>query len=210
MTSRDVDIEKVETMSSQITGHRLFCGFIFFMLISGIAGAKEIKGIKLPEQITQPQTGQTLVLNGAGIRAKFIFDIYVGALYLTRTSSDPKQIIDSPAPKRITMYFVYGKIKKKTMTDAWDDAFDDALDKAAYQALKTRIAQFDSFFPDIDKGDKVVIDFVPKRGAVISINGQRKGVVTGDDFQRALLRIWLGDSPADESLKKGMLGISED
>lgn len=190
--------------------HRLCCVLTFFTLCSAVAHAREIKGIKIPERITQPETGQSLLLNGAGIRSKFIFDIYVCALYLTRKSTDAKSIINSDAPKRITMNFVYGKIDRETMTDAWNDGFSDALDKITYKALKSKIDQFDSYFPVIDKGDKVVLDFLPDRGVAVSINDQRKGVVTGGAFQRALLSIWLGDSPPGEALKDGMLGVSED
>lgn len=197
-------------MKSLIYKLNLHCIILCLTVMSGVAYGKEIKGINVAEQVTQPATGQSLILNGTGIRSKFIFDIYVGALYLTRKSTDPKQIINSPAAKRISMYFVYGKIDKKTMADAWNDAFADALDKAAYKALKNKIDQFNSYFPDIDKGDKVVIDFIPNRGVAISINGKRKGVISGDAFQHALLSIWLGDSPADASLKEGMLGIAED
>jgi len=181
---------------------------ILFAFIAHLAEAKEIKGIKLAEQITQPQTGQTLMLNGAGIRSKFIFDIYVGALYLPAKSPDAKQIIHSPAPKRVSMYFVYGKIEKEKMTEAWNEAFSDALDKASLKALKARIDQFNRYFPDIVKGDKFVIDFVPGQGVAVSMNGGRKGVIAGNDFSQALLRIWLGDSPVDETLKDGMLGLA--
>jgi hypothetical protein len=39
------------------------------------------------------------------------------------------------------------------------------------------------------------------------VNGQPRGKpIPGDDFYRALLRIWLGDKPVDGDLKKGMLG----
>jgi len=183
---------------------------ILFAFMSHAAGAKEIKGINIAEQVTQPETGQALILNGAGIRSKFIFDIYIGALYLPAKSSDAKQIMNSPAPKRVSMYFVYSKIGKEKMAEAWNEAFSDALDKAAFQALKARIDQFNRYFPDIVKGDKVVIDFVPGQGVAVSINGARKGVIAGNDFSQALLRIWLGHSPVDETLKDGMLGLAGD
>jgi hypothetical protein len=39
------------------------------------------------------------------------------------------------------------------------------------------------------------------------VNGQPRGkLMPGDEFYRALLRIWLGEKPADGDLKKGMLG----
>jgi long-chain acyl-CoA synthetase len=38
------------------------------------------------------------------------------------------------------------------------------------------------------------------------VRGEDKGTIPGEDFNRALLRIWLGELPADASLKKAMLG----
>ena len=35
---------------------------------------------------------------------------------------------------------------------------------------------------------------------------QLRGTIPGVDFQRALLAIWLGEHPADASLKRGLLG----
>ncbi|VAW80215.1 hypothetical protein MNBD_GAMMA14-779, partial [hydrothermal vent metagenome] len=32
------------------------------------------------------------------------------------------------------------------------------------------------------------------------------GIVQGEDFFSALLRVWIGKHPADTSLKKGLLG----
>jgi len=55
-------------------------------------------------------------------------------------------------------------------------------------------------------GDVIYIDFLPGTGTRITVNGGVRGVIPGDDFSRALLRIWLGDHPADGDLKKGMLG----
>jgi long-chain acyl-CoA synthetase len=40
----------------------------------------------------------------------------------------------------------------------------------------------------------------------VALNGQEKGTISGDDFGKALLRVWLGDHPPSEDLKAGLLG----
>ncbi len=180
-----------------------------FMLVLAFAGpllAVEVKGVNVTESISQPATKQTLILNGTGVRTKFIFDIYVGALYLPTKSSDPQHIINSPMPKRISMHFLYDEIEKKKMTDGWIDGFSDNIDDARLKTLQPQITQFNSYFPDIVKGDIVVIDFIPQTGTTVTINNELQGTITGDDFQKALLSIWFGDSPPNEDLKEGMLG----
>ena len=38
-------------------------------------------------------------------------------------------------------------------------------------------------------------------------NGQPRGApIPGADFYSAVMRIWLGDKPVDDGLKKGLLG----
>ncbi|MDP1535229.1 MAG: chalcone isomerase family protein, partial [Rubrivivax sp.] len=57
------------------------------------------------------------------------------------------------------------------------------------------------------KGDLIHIEFVPDTGTRITVNGQPRGAaIAGEDFYTAVLRIWLGDKPADGGLKKGLLG----
>ena len=47
---------------------------------------------------------------------------------------------------------------------------------------------------------------VPGTGTVATLNGEQKGVIEGDDFAAALLKVWLGGHPPAEELKTGMLG----
>ena len=189
--------------------HIMIKNFIFILILTftGPLFAVEVHGVEISEKISQPETKQILILNGTGIRTKFIFDIYIGALYLPSKSSDPQQIINSPEAKRISMHFLYDHIKKEKMTDGWSDAFAEVADETTLATLLDRIKQFNSYFPDIVEGDVVNIDFIPNTGASVTINNILQGTVAGDDFQKALLAIWFGDSPPNESLKDGMLGI---
>ena len=73
-----------------------------------------------------------------------------------------------------------------------------------------RIAELLALFTDGKKGDVILLDFLPEAGTAVSVNGQAKGKpIPGEDFYRALLRIWLGDKPVDGDLKKGMLGQAQ-
>ena len=57
------------------------------------------------------------------------------------------------------------------------------------------------------KGDLIQLDFAPDVGTRVVVNGQQRGTaMAGDAFFSALLRVWLGDKPADGALKKSMLG----
>lgn len=183
-------------------------GTVLMMLLPVHAFAVYVEGVEIPEQITQPASQQQLVLNGAGMRAKFIFDIYVGALYLTRPSTSAEQILADTSPKRISMHFLYSEIEKEKMVNAWNDGFAENLSEAAFAALKPDIDRFNAAFGRTVEGDVVVIDFLAGGATVVTINGSEKTRLEGADFQRALLSIWLGESPVDGSLKRAMLGQS--
>ena len=43
-------------------------------------------------------------------------------------------------------------------------------------------------------------------GTAVAKNGETLGTIDGDDFNTALLAIWLGERPADRGLKKRLLG----
>ena len=183
----------------------------FSMLVSTPALALQIEDIEIPEQITQTASKQTLTLNGAGIRTKFIFNIYVGALYLSKNTKQVTQILNSTDSRRISMHFLYDKIEKEKMTNGWTDGFEDNLSDAQLTTLKSSIDKFNSAFTaDTVKGDVVVIDFTGNKETIVTINNNEKTRISGADFQRAVLSIWLGESPADEDLKQAMLGIAEE
>ena len=56
-------------------------------------------------------------------------------------------------------------------------------------------------------GDSFTIDWVPGTGTVITVSGVPQGEpIKEQAFFNALLRIWLGPSPADWKLKDALLG----
>ena len=48
---------------------------------------------------------------------------------------------------------------------------------------------------------------MPDSGTRVSLDGSAKGTIAGQVFNRALMKVWLGDNPVQESLKKAMLGV---
>ncbi|MDQ6982480.1 MAG: chalcone isomerase family protein [Mariprofundus sp.] len=174
------------------------------LLLPALSPAVEIEGVALPDTI-QLQ-GKTLQLNGAGIRTKFFFDIYVGGLYLEQHETSAKAIIADTGNKRITMNFLYAEVDKEKLTDGWDEGFDKNQSDERMQKLKDQLASFNALFTTAHRGDSIVFDLFSDGSTHISFNGTEKGEIKGLDFQQALLAVWLGKKPADKGLKKSMLG----
>lgn len=168
--------------------------------------AAEVAGVKVEEKLKLG--GSELVLNGAGLRSKLFIKVYVGALYVAQKSTTPAGIYDSPAPRRMVMRMLRD-MEADTLHGALDDGLQNNLSPAELADLKPQAEQLASIMKGIGKvreGDSIAIDFTSE-GVGVSLNGESRGKVAGATFAKALLRVWLGDKPADASLKKALLGV---
>lgn len=173
------------------------------LILAMPALAIDVAGVEVSDKITLG--GETLTLNGAGVRSKFIVKVYVGSLYLANKQSNAQAVIDADIKSRIGMQLVYS-VGKKKMVAALNDGLEKNLDAATLASLKPRVARFNAMFPDLRDGDHVTLDYIPGKGTEVVINGASKGVVEGADFNRALKSIWLGKKPVTDDLKEAMLG----
>lgn len=179
---------------------------LFAMCLHAVpAWAVEIEGVDLPREI-RLDSGESLQLNGAGIRKKFFIKVYIGALYLGSPQREVQAVLDAPGAKRVFMHILYDELSRSKLVDAWNDGFESNLDDAELASLRGRIERFNAMFDDVRAGDTLSLTFLPASGTHVEIAGVERGVVPGDDFFRALLKIWLGDHPADGNLKDAMLG----
>ncbi|GAA4279031.1 chalcone isomerase family protein [Aquimarina mytili] len=148
-----------------------------------------------------------LKLNGAGMREMLWIDLYAGGLYLQNKSKDPKAILDADETMAIKLNIVSGFVTQKKMIKAVRDGFNKAT-FGNTKALDERINKFIRFFSEpIVKNDIFDIVYVKDKGVKAFKNGKELGVIEGRDFKYALFKIWLGDEPASEGIKKGMLGL---
>jgi len=147
-----------------------------------------------------------LILNGGGTRTKYMMSMYVGTLYLTQKNTDAEKIIMADEPMCIRLKIVSGLISSSKMEEAVDEGFKKSTGNNT-ALIKSRIQQFMSpFKEEINTGDEFEIAYTPEDGMIISKNGVQKIFLKGLDFKQATFRIWLGKDPADEDLRKGMLG----
>lgn len=163
-----------------------------------------VAGISLPD--TQDMAGDTLQLNGAGVRSKFFIKVYVGSLYLRTKTTSAATALQMSGRKVMRMDVLHGHVAAERIRAAWREGLKANLDMRAYSTLEARLNQFNAFFPDLKNGDVVAMRFDPDSGTELSINGASRGRVPGADFFTALLSVWLGDHPADKTLKNALLG----
>jgi len=182
----------------------------FGVLFNSNLAARDIADISFSEQVTVEGIENQLLLNGAGIRYKFFFKIYVGALYLADKQNSADQILKSSQANRVVMHFLYDEVEKEKLVNAWLEGFEENVEESVFKTLKDRLDNFNAMFSDLHKGDVVLLDYIPQQGTRVTIKGVQKGVIKGEDFNQALLSVWLGEEPVTEELKDAMLGIEEE
>jgi len=171
--------------------------------------AVEVSGIKLDD--TVHIADKDLKLNGAGVRYKAIFKVYAVGLYLLEKKTTVAEVLAAPGPRRVTLVMM-----RDITSDAFGEAFMNGLNNNSDKAEKTRILnqtmQFGEMFAQISglkKGDVLALDWIPGSGTHCQLNGKPIGVVMTDQvFYNAILKIWIGDKPADVSLKPKLLGTT--
>lgn len=178
---------------------------VFLALLYGMGFAMTVAGVDLPDRVTLGTEGPELLLNGAGIRKKLFIKVYVGALYLPGKRNDPAQILASQGPKRVAMHFLHGEVSREKIVNAWTEGFARNLSADGLAAVKSRLLRFNDLFRTMVRGDVIHLDYRPSTGTTVWINDEHQGTIEGEDFYRALLGVWLGESPADDALKKAML-----
>jgi hypothetical protein len=176
-------------------------------LVSALAGAAEVAGVFVDDEI-KTENGELLTLNGAGLREKFWVDVYVGSLYLPQKSGDVAEILSKTGSWRVQLDFVYKEVAREKLLESWREGFEKNQNADALRQMQARIDQFYGFFDSSAVArDQYRFDYDPATGTRVSKNGKSLGVIPGEDFANALLEIWLGNHPADKSLKKGLLGL---
>jgi hypothetical protein len=167
--------------------------------------AAEVAGIKIDEQL---KIGSNeLVLNGAGLRSKLFFKVYVAAFYVSQKSATAGLLLDAGTPRRMSLRLLRD-LDADTLYGALRDGLKDNNSEAELATLKAAIDQFAGIMKKIGNarsGDTVAIDFTGD-GVGVSLNGEGRGKVLSAPFGRALLKVWLGENPVDASLKKALLG----
>jgi hypothetical protein len=149
---------------------------------------------------------QVLIQNGSGARSKNLLQLYVAGLYLPQKSSRADAIIaaDSPMAIRIEITSIF--VSQETFVAALNEGLSNSTGGNTAPIQKEIDAFRRCFAGGISKGDVFDIVYLPTTGVFVAKNGANQGVVPGLEFKKAIFGVWLSNKPADESLKRALLG----
>lgn len=167
------------------------------------AGAATLAGVNIAD--TKDVAGHKLVLNGAGLRKKFVVKVYTGALYLPAKSNNAAAIMSTDQPRQMVMHFVYD-VDKGKIAEAWTEGLADNTPNATAE-VKNNFKQLSSWMEDVKEGQEIVMTYVPGTGTTVTVNGKNKGTLAGKATNDAILATWIGSKPGPGGdFKKAVLG----
>jgi hypothetical protein len=160
-------------------------------------------------EATSDLRGTKLQLNGAGTRYKAVFRVYDMALYTTKKVSTPDELLALPGPKRLS----FVALREIPGTDLGRLFIKGLAENSPEEQVRrhtvstTRFIEIFSGRSRLMPGDSFAMEYVPGKGTQFFIVGQPQGTPVGDDeFFQMVLKIWVGNSPADRLLKDALLG----
>ena len=172
--------------------------FLRFFLLAGIAFA------------TLSLAADDLALNGSGIRKRVFFEVNSIGLYLPKKTSSAQEAIASPGPKRIDIRMLRD-VSAEQFSGALADGIRANHSEAEARALEPSVKQLTAVMAEVGEAKKGMLISLGWDGKATQLRVDGKGVgapIEGEDFYRALLRIWLGEKPVQEDLKKALLGAA--
>jgi hypothetical protein len=173
---------------------------------AGTTFGAEVEGVRIEDKTRVANAD--LTLNGAGLRKRAFFKVYAMGLYVPQKSSNAAALLEQPGPKRVAIHML-----RDVSADAFNEALADGIranhSDADVKALEPRIKELGAIIAQVGeakKGMAIHLDWTGSETQVL-IQGKPTGKpIAGPDFYRALLRVWLGDKPVQDDLKKSLLG----
>ena len=177
----------------------------FICAISLNAQTTNIEGIVFPDELSI--NDENFILNGGGLREKLGFlDLYVGGLYLYANSSEANQIVMSGNSMAIRIVIASRLVSRERFIEALEEGFKNTT-VGKYSSMQ--IESFKKYLSDpFEPDDEIILAYSStEERTYLYKNTEVRGEFSGLPFKQALFGIWLGEKPAQESLKQEMLGL---
>lgn len=178
---------------------------ILTALMSVSAMAVNIAGIDIKENFIAAD--KKMILNGAGIRKKLFFKLYVGSLYLPEKTMDAVAVVKGKENMTIELNITSRLITSGKLKQALEEGFS-TVETEKMELIKDKLEIFTRIFQDgeVERGDVFTFNYIDEKIETYK-NGEHLLTTEGQDFKEALFGIWLGDRAIDKNLKTEMLGI---
>src|SRR5256885_1672494 len=146
-----------------------------------VAHAATVSSLSMPDTVRAD--GHLLQLNGIALYTRFGMRILVAGLWLDHRESDAEKILRSDAPRLYVTRFLR-HVGKKRVCDAWTKGLA-ANTPDATPEVQEQFRTLCSWTRDFLTGDEITVTYIPGRGSLVEIGGERKGMIPGKGFADA-------------------------
>lgn len=194
------------TVVSTVRSKVVLAGILLAMAAGQSFAAVDVAGIKYEASL--PVAGKDLVLNGAGVRNKFVVKVYAAGLYLQEPKTTVDGVMKADGPRRMRLVMMRD-LSSEDLGTAFMTALSNNVTEEDKGKIITQISKYGEMFGQVGmlkKGDIIDTDWVPGVGNQCYLNGKKFGPVIPDIlFYNSVLSIWLGNKPVDTTLKTKLL-----
>jgi Chalcone isomerase-like len=170
----------------------------------------KVKTDNFPKQIQLE--GAKLDLNGSGTRYKAIFKVYDMGLYTSTKVGTMQEAINAPGPKKLQL-LAHREISTSELGRLFYQGLRDNNSSELnlkHTASSARLSEIASVRSKILPGESFSIEYIPGKGITFFVMDKAQVPAFGDaEFFSMVMKIWLGNLPADFMLKDALLGIQK-
>lgn len=167
----------------------------------------EVAGITYADKLEVG--GESLTLNGAGLRKIVFFKVYAAGLYVPEAAKTLDAVTAQPGARRVRLTLLRD-VSGSDFIEALDDGLQQNLRPESSAAIANELQALKAIMTgigDVKTGDVVDFDFTVEKGTTVTHNGNAVGeAIPGKPLYDAVLAIWLGEKPIDNTLKSSLLG----
>ena len=147
-----------------------------------------------------------------GTRYKAIFKVYDMGLYTSAKAGTMQEAINAPGAKKL-QFIAHREISTNELGRLFFQGIKDnnsAELNLKHMASAASLSEVASVRSKILPGESFSMEFVPGKGVTFFVMDKAQGSAIGDaEFFSMVLKIWLGNVPADYLLKDALLGIQK-
>lgn len=172
-------------------GWKLAGALTALLLSTGVAQARELAGVRVPEEVMLQ--GKQLSLAHVELQQMFFFKVYVWSLYFEQPPRAKDEAISSNCIKRLQLRFL-----RHVTRDQLVDAFRDGLARNAalrHSPLSDDLERLLGSLRDVPKGGELTLTYVPGGGLKVEGEATHGVHIGGKPFADALFVSWLENHP---------------
>lgn len=185
--------------------NRILAACLLALGLAQHAAAATAGGVTLPDSYVVD--GQTLRLNGIGVRALSIIGvrIYVAALYTVAPSGDARAILASSTPKALVLAYLHDGSKSQVEEEYRKGSRQNCGNGECPAADAPDFERLVAAAPAVKAGETTTY-IVTARGLRVLANNRPVIELANPDLAMRILEGFIGPRPPTEDLRAGLLG----